>query len=42
VKRMLESERRTLAGDQDWIRQRRTQLSQAQAKLDAAFKDLSR
>jgi argininosuccinate lyase len=42
VKRMLESERRTLAGDQDWIRQRRAQLSQAQARLDAAFKDLAR
>ncbi len=42
VKRMLESERKTLAADQDWTRERRAKLAQAQAKLDDAFKELSR
>ena len=40
VKRMLESERKMLAGDQDWLKVRRSRLAQSQAKLDTAFKNL--
>ena len=40
VKRMLESERRVLAGDQEWLKARRAKLADSQAKLDIAFRNL--
>ena len=40
MKRMLESERKVLGADQDWLKARRAKLAEAQAKLDAAFRSL--
>jgi argininosuccinate lyase len=40
MKRMLESERKVLAADQDWLKARRAKLAEAQARLDAAFRNL--
>ena len=40
VKRMLEAERKNLAGDQDWLHARRARLAESQVKLDTAFRNL--